>query len=293
MLELNPLTMKKVFHLACLAVLTLCATACIHDDNADCRFNYVVEVSIQDKNYDNIGQFSQLVREDEGQPFSHFTGTIFYVLTDAKTQQNIHQSEIISIAANSTTYSITFDNLPEGKYNLIVWGNLTANAPAGILHPNGEEHVDVYAGATQFSISDKNVSSRMELKRTKGKLLVFCNNFPSSIVRIHQSLTNVYGQADAALNYSQPITVEKDSPLSEVNSLLAAPTQAGQTSQLSLSFYATGISTPVLTVPNLTQNINRNELSAVTVDYDSVNGTWNIWIYANGEWTLLHHLTIE
>lgn len=287
--------MKKVFPLACLPVLTLCgATACIHDDNADCHFNYAVEVSIQDKNYDNIGQFPQLPREDEGQPFGHFSGTIYYVLTDAKTQQNIHQSEIISISAKSTTYSIAFDNLPEGEYNLAAWGNLTADAPAGTLHPKGAEHADVYAGATQFSISDKNVStSKVEMKRTKGKLLVFCNNFPSNIVRMHQSLTNVYGQADAALNYNQPTSVEKDSPLWEVNSLWAAPTQAGQASQLNLSFYATGLSAPVLTVPNLTLNINRNKLSAVTVDYDSVSGSWNIWVYADGEWTLLHHLTIE
>ena len=285
--------MKKVPPLAFLAVLTTLMTACIHDDEADCRFGYTVEINVQDKNYDNIGQFPQLSREDEDQPFSHFSGTIYYILTDVKTQQSIRQSEVISTTSSSPTYSLVFDNLPTGEYSLDVWGNLTSDVPAGTLHPASKEHTDIYAASTQFSITDKDASTQLKLKRAKGKLIVFCANFPDNIVRMHQSLTNVYGQADAALNYSQPTNVEKDSAPLEENSFFVAPTPSGQKSQLTLSFYTADDSKPILTVPNVEQNITRNAISAMTVDYDSVNNAWNIWTYSDGEWMLLHHLTIE
>lgn len=285
--------MKKVTPLTCAVIIALLLAACIHDDNADCQFGYKVEVSVLDKNYDNIGQFSLLTPKDENQPFSHFSGTIHYVLTNEKTGQITHESEVISITPSAMTYSLAFDNLPTGEYHLAVWGNLTTDVPAGILHPDGKEHADVYVASTRFNITNKDGSTQLQLKRTKGELIVFCSNIPTNIVRMQQTLTNVYAQADATLNYSQPITLKKEVNLQEVNSLYAAPTPPGMTSQLSLSFYTANNSTPILTIPDVTQNISRNQISAVTVDYDSVNRLWNIWTYIDGEWMLLHHLTIE
>lgn len=285
--------MKKVLPITCLAVLTMLNTACIHDDEADCRFGCTVEILVQDKNYENIGQFPQLAREDENQPFSHFSGTVYYLLTNGKTGQTIRESEVIPTAASGQAYPLVFENLPTGEYNLSVWGNLTSDTPAGILHPNGKEHTDVYTASAKFSITNKDAATQLKLKRAKGRLLIICSNFPDNIVRMHQSLTNIYGQTDAALNYSLPTTVEKDSAPLEASSLLVAPTPSGQTSQLSLSFYTENSDAPILTVPDVTLNIARNELSAVTVDYDSVSNLWNIWVYADGEWMLLHHLTIE
>lgn len=284
--------MKKTAYILCAVALPVLTTACIDDDDENCPSDYAVEVSIMDKNYTNIAQFPQLPPEEENQPFAHFSSTLFYTLTDGQTNQVVRQSSITPITTIQPTYTLGLENLPSGEYTLTVWGNLTENVPVGILHPNKKEHTDIYVGTTRICTGCEK-SYTLGLERSKGGILLLCNNFPTTITRIHQTLSGVYSETDNTLNYTGTAIVEKDTPLAKVNTMFAAPTAPGKKAKLSLNFYTSDSDIPLFTTPEVELEIHRNELTAVTTDYNQQSGYLNIWIYTDGQWTLIHHLNIE
>ena len=110
---------------------------------------------------------------------------------------------------------------------------------------------------------------------------------------MHQSVKGIYSQVDSLLNYQGSATIEKDSRPQKINALAVSPSITEKSTRLNLSFYSEGKSSALLTVPEMELNIRRNELSAVSVDFDKDTDAWNIWVYSDKEWTLVHHLTIE
>lgn len=283
--------MRITIYIAFAAALSL-MTACIDDDDENCVKDFVVDIGVADKNYTNTAQFPQWPAEDENQPFGHFENTLYYKVTDTKSGITIQQSDVMNINTMEATYKLTLKDLPIGEYTLTVWGNLTSDVSAGILHPNNKEHTDIYVGTIDFC-NKCNSASTMQLQRTKGKLLIFCTNFPDSITRMHQSLTGIFGQVDGTLNYSETASVEKESQPLAVNTLAVAPALAEKSAKLKLSFYDADGTSPLLSVPPMELNIHRNELTAVNVDYNQASSAWDIWIYLDGEWTLIHHLYIK
>ncbi len=283
--------MRKVFYIVCAAVLSL-MSACIDEDDDNCRTDYTVEIAVADKNYANISQYPQYPFEQEDQPFGHFQNTIYYALTDKYTGKTVSQSLVTAVTGNDRTYKLVFHNLPLGEYNLTAWGNMTDGTLAGILHPQSTEHTDIYIGTIDFCNCNSS-SASIALQRTKGKLLIFCKNFPSYVTRMHQSVKGIYSQVDSLLNYQGSATIEKDSRPQEINALAVSPSITEKSTRLNLSFYSEGKSSALLTVPEIELNIRRNELSAVSVDFDKDTDAWNIWVYSDKEWTLVHHLTIE
>lgn len=101
---------------------------------------YSVRVSVKDKNYLNISQFPQLSQVDENLPFRTYAGTLYYALYDASTGALIRESAVVSTEGEEKEYTLTFPGVPDGDYKLAVWGNLTTDYPAGILHQDGKEH---------------------------------------------------------------------------------------------------------------------------------------------------------
>jgi len=76
-------------------LLVFIASSCIKDTLPECPPQLVVKLVIKDTNYFNIAQFSELSPEDSAQPFTHFSGTICYILTNTTTGQIVRQSDII------------------------------------------------------------------------------------------------------------------------------------------------------------------------------------------------------
>lgn len=276
--------------MGCLAALA-CMVSCIHDDNEDCHTNYVVEIGVMDKNYANASLFPQWPVENETQSFGHFQQTLYYTLTDARTKAVIKQSNILPVHESSATYKLMLEDLPMGDYTLTVWGNLRPDAPAGILHPDGREYEDIYVGTVSFSTRNSQ-SSIVALQRAKGKLLVFCTNFPEDVTRMREQVTGVCEKTDGTLHYSGSVTVEKEHTLSDANDLAVAPSSGENPAKLNLTFYRAEGNFPVLTVPEMEVTLNRNQLSAVRVNYNEELGTWDIDVYLDGKWTSVHHLNI-
>lgn len=284
--------MKRTIYITCLATLSL-MTACIKEDgNNNCKNDYIVNIGIADKNYANIAQFPQWPAEDEKQPFEHFENTLYYTITEMQTGKTVRQSDVSNVHAKGSTYQLVLKDLPFGEYKLTVWGNLTPDVAAGTLHPNNTEHTDIYAGSINF-LNKNGQYSDMELYRTKGKILIFCTNFPDYITRMHQNLTGIYSQVDASLNYTGNGTIDKDSQPLALNALATAPATVEKAAKLHLTFYKSDNTFPLLSIPEINLNIRRNELTAVNVDFNQSTDTWEVWIYLDRKWTLLHHLTIK
>ena len=103
-------------------LLVFITSSCIKDTLPECPPQLVVKLVIKDTNYFNIAQFSELSPEDSAQPFTHFSGTICYILTNTTTGQIVRQSDIIVPVGNTPDFSLSFNDLSEGKYELSVWG---------------------------------------------------------------------------------------------------------------------------------------------------------------------------
>ena len=214
---------------------------------------------------------------------------------DASTGELIRESAVVSTEGEEKEYTLTFPGVPDGDYKLAVWGNLTTDYPAGILHQDGKEHTDIYVTSGDLHFSPDYQTEELTLERTKGKLLLLCSNFPSEITRIEQNVSHVYQSTDAGLNYSGSTQVDKNVPFTSVLETLLAPTSAEGHSKLTLTFYTGGTrasETPYLKLPVMEMDMRRNEITAVSIDYNTSEGIWEIKMFIRGEWITIHRLDI-
>lgn len=285
--------MYKMVCSFCIVVLLLTLNSCIREDLSGCPTNYLVKVTVKDKNYSNIGSFSQLSRVNENLPFSNYSGTIYYIVKNAVTGAVVQESSVISPVGTNTDYSIELKNLPYGDYHIEAWGNLTSDVPVGTLHKDGTEYTDLYTATGAFSFQPGTEAATLELHRAKGDVVVFCTNFPSNVTRIEMNVSPVYQWVDANLNFSGSTQVSKTVAVTPINTLFAAPTIPGVPAKLKVKFYTDNSSTPILIVPDTDIEIQPNKISGMLVDYNVAAGAWEIWVSIQGEWTLIHHLDIQ
>lgn len=285
----------RLIHNFCMVVLLVLISSCIREDLSDCPpSQYAVQVSVKDKNYTNVDNFSQLVRMSESSPFSSFEGTIYYILTDPSTGKIVKGSSITPISGGGQTYSIMFDDVPNGEYTLTVWGNVTSDYPIGVLHQDGKEYVDVYVGTATLKFGPNYQPVEVPLERAKGMLLVVCSNFPSVVTSIEQNVNHVYPTVDANLNYMGDTNVLKRVPFRTFITTVLSPTSSG-TSKVKLRFFADNLDAvnPFFELPEMDLGVRRNEVSAISVDYKATDGVWEVQVFIQGEWVTLHRLTIE
>lgn len=279
----------------CMAVLLALTGSCISDDLSDCPASqYVVQISVKDKNYKNIEDFPQLEFKEENMPFYRFEGTVYYILSESATRARIRESAVMTVNGEDRTYSIIFNNIPEGEYILTVWGNMTREYSAGVLHQDNKEHTDIYMVSRTLRFDRTYQTTELSLERTKGLLLLFCSNFPTVVTSIEQNINHLYQSVDADFNYTGITNVEKRVPLQTAVTTLLAPTSEG-VSNLKLRFYtdATRMTTPFLELPDMNLTIKRNEISAIAVDYKATDGVYEIWMFVQEQWTMIHRLDIH
>lgn len=285
--------MYKMVYSFCIVVLLLTLNSCIREDLSGCPTNYMVKVTVKDKNYSNIDNFPQLTKVDENLPFSSYSGTIYYIVKNASTGVVVQESSVLTTSGDNPYYSIELKELPSGDYEVAVWGNLTSDVPAGTLHKDGTEYMDLYTAAGKFSFHPGAEVGTLELQRTKGKAVVFCTNFPSNVTQIEINVSPIYQFVDPYLNYSGVTQVTKSSSLSSINELFIAPSLMGTPAKLNVRFYADNSSNPILIIPEISTNIFPNEIAAMKVDYNTSSGSWEIWVNIHGEWMMIHQLDIH
>lgn len=289
--------MRNLLHNFYRISLWVLLSSCIAEDLPPCASGLWVTIGVKDKNYFNIEQFETFDKIDENQPFPRFINTLYYELCSLPTGEIVRKSILTQLVTKEPTYSFLIGNLPEGEYRLTVWGNSSPDDTAdqlhpGQLHPSQQEETDLYLGGKRFKMPDAPSFLTLEMERTKGKLLLFCRNFPAAGGRLEAEAGPVYRQVAPCFTYSGQTEVKKKISLSATEEILLAPSPMGKTTFLRLGFYPATSSQSPLALPPTAIAIRRNEVTAVTVDYNSQANYWEIWTFVNGKWTMVHHLDI-
>lgn len=284
---------RIVYFLHAIGMLFL-FSSCIKENMDDCVITHTVKVYVKDKNYSNIESVFQLVKKDEKLPYRAFVGTVYYQLRDIKTGQIVEEKLDNSLSDSDQFYTINFNNIPQGDYNLTVWGNIQSETTTGILHNNGNELTDMYVANKNISFTSETFSDLLMLERAKGDLLLLCSNFPSGITQVEQKITSLYDAVDPSLKYAGNTTVLKTGSIKPLIETVLAPSVAGGSSKLHLRFFSatTGDASKELVVPEIPLAMKRNQITAVEVNYNKITGVLEIWTYINDEWTMIHQLDI-
>lgn len=286
---------KKILYIAYFMMLLVLPSSCIKDGDEDCPVSHTVNIEIKDKNYFNVSSFPEVSPVNEQLPFRNFSSNIYYLLRNTDTGETTRESAITDITDDNSSYNLQLTDIPEGNYELSIWGNLVTGISPGTLHPNGQEHTDLFVANSLLKIGSCPSSHALSMERAKGKLLVLCTNFPEGYTRLQANIKHVSQTSDEHLVYGGDTEVNKDQPLGSVNEILLAPTPTGSSTLVNMSFYTPEARSAVLPliIPETKIMMNRNELTAIRVDYNNLNHTWDVSVYADGKWTLIHHLDIS
>ena len=296
--------MNRVILYMLASALLLPFNSCIKEDLEECPVQFTVKVFVEDKQYINIDDVPQLGKKDESLPFRDFVGTLYYTLKNRETGATTLASSFVPVIESAPYYTININDVPEGMYDLTVWGNVTQDALAGILHREHVELTDLYLGSISVNLKPALQSAEVKLNRAKGNLVVLCNNFPSNITQLEQDVSSVYQAVepvtlltkaeDVPFKYSGEDNVSKKTTVQPLNQFFLAPTVSGKTSKVSLHFYDPNDSSAAgsLRLPDIDVSISRNKISLISVDYKKETQSVEIWTSIDGKWTLIHKLGI-
>lgn len=281
-------------------IMFLGLTSCIRDEIQSCP-PLKVMIAIEDKNYANIDFVERETglahRIDEDMPFRSYIQKLFYVLYNLDTGEVVtirHLHDVEGDAEMATAYLP--EELPFGRYGLVVWGNILREE--GILsggtnydlHQGHVEGYDVYMTADELLYDEYHYDYVVSLKRLKGKLLIQAVNFPAEIGWSKKEVSGVTGNVDYEFHYSEPETVvtytEWTSRTSEfVSSTFLAPsaTSAGSTVDADL-YDSSEMEVPVIQLQTVQADINRNEITVLRYVYDADKGTIGIFVLLDDGW---------
>lgn len=289
--------MDKVVRYLGMILLLAVVSSCIREAESDCVVEeYVIRVYVGDKNYSNVDTVSPEEKMDESMPFGKFIAMLYYTLYDAQTGALVRQQELMSKTDMGADYEIKLENLPYGRYKLTVWGDATGEVPSGKLHLGNQEGTDIFLSSSIIQVDAQQWGTDMMLKRTKGMLLVKLSNFPAYITGVGSNATHVFESVGSDFTYAGNTSILKTTSLQEEVRVLLAPSVGTNASKLQLQLF-TDVSvtraTPAVTLPDIDLTIRRNEIAMVSVDYNVAMGTWEIWIYIAGKWTMVHSLDVD
>lgn len=286
-------------------------SACIRDRILPCP-PLKVMIDIEDKNYDNIDYIESETglesRLDEDMSFRSYIKKLTYALYDLETGNVVsirHLHDVEGDEKMATAYLP--EDLPFGKYGLVVWGNIEseigvhADNRFGIydLHVGGIEGYDVYMSSDELLYDETHHDYVVKLKRLKGKLIIQAVGFPQEIGWSRKEVGGVAGNVDYQFHYSESETVETErqwgrSAVSYVSSTYVSPSLTDEGSTISAWLYdSPEMEVPAIVLDEVSADIRRNEITVLKYVYDSSSGDVSIYILIDTGWDGIHNLEKE
>ena len=286
-------------------------TSCVRDEIPPCP-PLKVMIGIEDKNYDNVDEVQRMTglehRVDENLPFRDYIQKLFYVMYNAETGEEVlvrHLHDVQGDAPLATGYNIP-ENLPFGKYVLLVWGNIFDEEPilrdnnykTYDLHMDGSEGYDTYMTCDTLLYDATHYDYTVWLERVKGKLIIQVENLPERVSHFCTNVNGLYDMVDYQFMYSAQTDMEKEADCSVqpemVSKTVLAPSVREKGSTVSLEFFDEPDGTPPVLKPEAVQvTTRRNELTVQKYVYDPLKDSFTIYLLVDGAWSDYHDMEID
>lgn len=279
--------------------------SCIRDQLDDCP-PLRVEIGVKDKNYFNVDKVDMEEQLSDSLAFRQYVPTLFYMLRDAATGDVVEEQGVFPVEGDGKTVPVDFcPCLPHGRYILTVWGGLDDLSQLSPDHLSLELHRDRQQGGDVYLVSDTllydayNYDYRVELERTKGKLIVQAEDMPGSYNLVYIDVDGLYGKVNSNFKYSGETDVyDKVSiPLKPKvsTSTLLAPSVKENGSVLDVDFtHSTPSSNDMeLSPDDVRITMRRNMITVLRYVWDADKNGFTVYMLVNDNWEQVHGMEID
>lgn len=279
--------------------------SCIRDQLDDCPPLHV-EIGVKDKNYFNVDKVDMEEQRSDSLAFRQYVPTLFYMLRDAATGDVVEEQGVFPVEGDGKTVPVDFcPCLPHGRYILTVWGGLDDLSQLSPDHLSLELHRDRQQGGDVYLVSDTllydayNYDYRVELERTKGKLIVQAENLPGYYNLVDIDVSGIYGKVNSNFKYSGETDVyDKISiPLKPKvsTSTLLAPSVSENSSVLDVDFtHSTPSSNDMQLSPDDVRiTMRRNMITVLRYVWDEQKKHFVVYMLVDDNWEQVHGMEID
>lgn len=279
--------------------------SCIRDQLDDCP-PLRVEIGVKDKNYFNVDKVDMEEQRSDSLAFRQYVPTLFYMLRDAATGDVVEEQGVFPVEGDGKTVPVDFcPCLPHGKYILTVWGGLDDLSQLSPDHLSLELHRDRQQGGDVYLVSDTllydayNYDYRVELERTKGKLIVQAEDMPGSYNLVYIDVDGLDGKVNSNFKYSGETDVrDKVSiPLKPKvsTSTLLAPSVSENSSVLDVDFTHSNPSSNdmELSPDDVRITMRRNMITVLRYVWDEQKKHFMVYMLVDDNWEQVHGMEID
>lgn len=289
-----------------MAVAMSC-TSCIREDLDQCP-PLSVDIEVKDKNYANVEQVDIEEEEDENQPFSYFVPTLYYRLSRLNadgTKQMVTEKGVFTVEGKGLTYPVSFaPDLPFGKYIFTVWGGMStldefnADRTEVSFHPDHAQGDDVYLASDTLDYEVDHHDFTSQLRRTKGKLIIYAEDLPRRINYSGKTVTELFGTVDTKFIYDDETMVKTHNTRRAGGNILTetflTPSISEKSSVLDANFYDDdNFDHPDISPADVKITMHRNELTVMKYVYDAQDNVFRIYTKVNNNWEAVHDMILE
>ena len=279
--------------------------SCIRDQLDDCPPLHV-EIGVKDKNYFNVDNVDMEERRSDSLAFREYVPTLLYILRDAETGEVVEEQGVFSVEGDGKTEPVDFcPCLPHGKYILTVWGGLDDLSQLSPDHLSLELHRDRQQGGDVYLVSDTLVydaysyNYRVDMERTKGKLIVQAENLPGHYNLVNIDVSGIYGKVNSNFKYSGNADVCSKPPIplepKVRTEMFLAPSVKERGSVLDVSFNKQTSETEdkPLSPDDVSITMLRNEITVLRYVWDKDRNDFIVYMLVNDNWEQVHGMVID